>query len=424
MRDVVYGPRKKLSTLFRKTAYLSVSAPAKIRGAIQRNIAQHPLRKLALWLPTITDQLELGSACNHLSWYLGSHNKYSNNSPEVFILTPKFLCRRKPIVPDAQRNYLIRFPGFKIIEHGNCHLRDFDRILLWRAKDIYSPNIFRYIHKTYFVDSWFYNANEVGSYAKLIRETVDFGKKDVVNDLSRANFSRLISRWGGASTACVLGTGPSLIQVKDHNFDGLPVIVCNSIVKNRELLKQLKPAVICFADPVFHFSPSEYAATFRDDLIEMIEKYDTFIFTRQDMIGLLLRHYPQLQNRLIGVDGKSTYWRTPTPGCLNVHITANILTFLMIPAALTLSKRVLLAGNDGRKPEENYFWKHNPTTQYEGLMQTAFNTHPSFFRDRSYKKYYATHCKLLEQQLSTFEKNGAEFINITKSHIPALNRRT
>ena len=49
----------------------------------------------------------------------------------------------------------------------------------------------------------------------------------------------------------------------------------------------------------------------------------------------------------------------------------------MIPLGATLSKDLYILGCDGRKPDENYFWKHDKASQFSRLMQ-ELNFHPDF----------------------------------------------
>ena len=81
----------------------------------------------------------------------------------------------------------------------------------------------------------------------------------------------------------------------------------------------------------------------------------------------------------------------------------------MIPIAFALADRVEIPGCDGRRPSENYFWRHNARTQYsDELMGSAFEAHPAFFRDRDYGDYYDKHCQQLEEGLATGEAAGKE----------------
>ena len=49
-------------------------------------------------------------------------------------------------------------------------------------------------------------------------------------------------------------------------FYGYINIICNSMVKNKSLLKHINPQLLVFADPVFHMSHNEYAEEFRQNL--------------------------------------------------------------------------------------------------------------------------------------------------------------
>ncbi len=67
---------------------------------------------------------------------------------------------------------------------------------------------------------------------------------------------------------------------------------------------------------------------------------------------------------------------------------------------------------------------HNAEVQYsDDLMRSAFDAHPSFFRDRNYGRYYEQHCEQLETMLSRAESEGHRFRSVTPSEIPALKRR-
>jgi hypothetical protein len=96
----------------------------------------------------------------------------------------------------------------------------------------------------------------------------------------------------------------------------------------------------------------------------------------------------------------------------------------MLPAAFALGERVDVAGSDGRESGERYFWKHNTATQYtDDLMESAFEAHPAFFRDRDYKDYYVHHCHQLEEFIAVAEARGKTVRSATPSYIPALQRR-
>ena len=237
---------------------------------------------------------------------------------------------------------------------------------------------------------------------------------------------RLSSLRAAGNSAFVLATGPSARMVDPDAVTADIRISCNSVVRDHDLLRALKPNVICFGDPVFHYGPSRYAATFRRDLLRAVDETDALLVTPELWAGLLLAHAPELAERLIILRFRKGEmpWHWPTQERMTVRLTANILTNSMLPMAFALAESVEIAGCDGRHPDENYFWKHNTRTQYsDELMVTAFDAHPAFFRDQDYSDYYDLHCQQLEELLAAGEKVGKRATGVTPSYIPALTSR-
>jgi len=224
----------------------------------------------------------------------------------------------------------------------------------------------------------------------------------------------------------VLATGPSARLVDPESISSEVRISCNSVVRDVDLLRALRPNVICFVDPVFHYGPSRYAAAFRRDLLRAVEETDAVLVTLELWAGLLLAHHPQLAERLVTLrvlKGKAG-WPWPTPERMTVRSASSVLTTAMLPIAFALTDRVEIAGCDGRHPSENYFWKHNARTQYsDDLMKSAFDTHPAYFRDRHYGDFYDHYCQQIEELLTAAEDAGKRAIGTTPSYIPALSRR-
>lgn len=243
---------------------------------------------------------------------------------------------------------------------------------------------------------------------------------------SPAASERLFALGGPGTSAMVLATGPTARLVDADEVDAEVRIVCNSAVRDRDLLRTLKPNVICFGDPVFHYGPSRYAAAFRQDLLHAVRDTDAVIVTFDLWAGALLTHHPELWERVVILrpqKGKPP-WHWPSPDRMTVRMTANVLTCGMLPIAFALSDHVRIAGCDGRAPEDNYFWRHNARTQYsDELMGTVFDAHPAFFRDRDYADYYDEHCRQLEELLTAGEAAGKCATAVTPSYIPALRRR-
>ena len=257
------------------------------------------------------------------------------------------------------------------------------------------------------------------------------GYRDLRQDLCPSNlpdastsYARL-ARLRVSASAVVIGTGPSAAAVGDVGEYGNR-IVCNSAVRDKSFLQQVQPTLIAFCDPVFHLGPSTYASAFRQDLLEAAEMFpDSLIATTRDWGDVLFAHLPMLKDRVVVLDSRDQVsWGWPQNGSMFAKSTGNVLTKIMLPLAFSLADRVAVAGCDGRKPSENYFWRHNQRTQYsQGLLNDVFTAHPSFFRDRNYADYYSDHCEELEQLCAEAERSGKTVRALTSSHIPAMRAR-
>jgi hypothetical protein len=236
---------------------------------------------------------------------------------------------------------------------------------------------------------------------------------------------RLNAHGGPQQSAFVLATGPSALEIDLSTVVADVRITCNSAVRDLERIEKFRPHMITFMDPVFHFGPSRYAAAFRRDVVRAAEKVDALVVCGDTFAGPLLNLEPSLRDRLVVLPHQEGGpWRWPTERNPTMRQAGNVLTGLMLPLALMLADEVLIAGADGRQPTENYYWKHNPALQYSGdLMQTVFDTHPAFFRDRDYEDYYDEHCANLEALIQLGEGNGKTVRGVTSSWIPALRSR-
>lgn len=242
------------------------------------------------------------------------------------------------------------------------------------------------------------------------------------HDPGAARDERLSQHRAGAS-AFVMGTGPSAALVDPAAVTAEVRILCNSAVRNVDLLTRLRPTHVVFADPVFHFGPSSYAAAFRDDLRAALAHGDFQVVVPEHSASLLLAHLPEVGDRLLALPTGGD-WNIPSPADPRVRDSGNILTLFLLPLAFALADHVDVAGCDGRQPVENYFWKHNPGTQYsQQLMDDVFEAHPGFFRHRSYTDYYDRHTAQLEELIRIGEARGKTVRGTTPSWIPALSSR-
>jgi hypothetical protein len=379
--------------------------------------------------------------------------RYGSDSPATIVATPmvrhrdqlrELMSRAQWYLPDANapvsipcnRKLLNWVSGSEISETtggGAARVRLFSaaeanrstgqQLLVWRW-----PHCFLLLGRRApftIVDPWFYSTVESVAWARLNYRFMPQAKRDALRHLSQDNFARCLHRWAGAQQAFVFATGPSLEHATSIDIGECDVrIVCNSIVRNAQLLSHIRPSILVFADPVFHFGPSRYAATFRDHAVAAIARHDCFCVVPEAQMGLLLAHFPQVEHRLIGMPlRRKSAWNFPSEDRFYVRDTGNILTTLMLPLASALARQVPILGADGRARGERYFWRHSTQSQFGELMNSAVEAHPSFFRDRIYARYYRTHCRELEHQLAYGERKGVRYLAVTPSHIPALAAR-
>lgn len=237
-------------------------------------------------------------------------------------------------------------------------------------------------------------------------------------------FGRLAKKLGRFSRSYLMATGPSVWRYKLFNYEGAISIVCNSVILDDDLMAKVKPKFLVFADPIFHFGPSQYAAAFRKRLREAAQRYDFTIVIPFKYYGLLTSTIPELRDRTIAVPfAKDRHFNFDLCSDFEVKTTANILTLLLIPLAATFSDEINILGCDGRPlDEDKYFWRHNQNTQINDKMANIREVHPAFF-EIDYNDYYLEHCGTLEGQLSHGERLGKFFISLGFSHIPALKSR-
>jgi len=369
--------------------------------------------------PMIKDQKELIEIVNKLAW---AFPKKDNLSIEILVSEDLENLDFKLIesVPN-QRNYLNNDISHIVLtsKSSNSDLR-----LCIDAKALLKSNPLN-LYKVDILDKNFFSTNEGGLLQSSYYLTLSNIEKEELEQLSKENYTSMMKLNHQKEKAYCFVTGPSFDRYKEFSYeeDSFKVI-CNSTVKNDDFLDYIGgPDVLTFADPVFHFSPSEYSAVFRDEVMKVYNKYKPFIIVPEYTVALLLAHYPELKDRIIGMKDKKGDFNFPTTNKLWIKSSANILTLYMLPIASAIANDINIIGADGRDPNEKYFWKHSSSAQFDDLMQTVFDTHPSFFRDRDYKDYYEEHCNFLNALIEYGESRGKKYNSLTSSYIPALKMR-
>ena len=237
-------------------------------------------------------------------------------------------------------------------------------------------------------------------------------------------FAGLCERLGRAERAYLVGTGPSARNALEHDLSDGIRIICNTVVLDDELMEHLRPQILTFADPIFHFGPSTYAQRFQSAVAEQARKHDFTVITTERYAPLLRAHLPEIANRVIGFRQGTASW--PDSFDLLAHAAVrphpNVLTMLMLPIAATVARSIGLIGFDGRDPRDEYFWRHGSTVQFDEELKDIRLVHPGFF-ELSYEDYYSDHVATVDRLFAVLEERCTEIRPMAESYIPALRRR-
>jgi glycosyltransferase involved in cell wall biosynthesis len=268
------------------------------------------------------------------------------------------------------------------------------------------------------------NQNESSIYIEISQDLLAF-EPELISE-NRAKFMRLVKRLGGRDSAYMFATGPSSQSYRKFQYDADSdiSIICNSVINDADMLAAVKPDILVFADPIFHFAWSSYAQAFRQKLLATARLHEFDIVIPIKYYPIFTFHVPELLDRVIGIPHyKDRGINLDLEREFYLHTQNNILTYLMLPIGASLAKNLFLIGCDGRPLEEDeYFWGHNQKTQFTGEMEAIQKAHPSFFKV-DYNEYYLAHCKQLENYAQAIESSGRRLYSMWGSHIPALSKR-
>ncbi|MCH8539400.1 MAG: hypothetical protein LAT58_01365 [Opitutales bacterium] len=163
--------------------------------------------------------------------------------------------------------------------------------------------------------------------------------KEATVSRTREQLNRCGDEFAGMDRAVIIGSGPSAKTYADFNYSGALTLVCNSVVADTELLDQIQPRVICFADPIFHFGPSRYAMDFRQRMREAFARHRPWIVVPLKYHRFLVERIPEIADRLIGLPhAHRMNFNINLRQGPQVKTTANILSYLLLPFAATFAR--------------------------------------------------------------------------------------
>ena len=110
---------------------------------------------------------------------------------------------------------------------------------------------------TRFDVDWRNTRNDGGQFAAAAHTLLSASRRFDPAEIAR--FKLRTAHLADAPVATLIATGPSARDVLAVDLDEGVRIVCNTAILDRSLMDHVRPHIVTFADPIFHFGPSTYA---------------------------------------------------------------------------------------------------------------------------------------------------------------------
>ena len=229
----------------------------------------------------------------------------------------------------------------------------------------------------------------------------------------------------------VFGTGPTLQDAYSRSFEDGFRVVCNTIVKDKNLWHHLNPDVFCAADAIYHFGQNIHAKTFRAAALARLKESDgSTIFVYPADFDLLVRsEFQEIESLLVPIPvGDHVTFDIELSRRFLLPAIGNVLNQLLIPLAMTLSKDIRLWGFDGRAPDDDGFWKNSGNHSYPELFNSIRVAHPAFFAElipagNESNYVESVHGDSLDRRLLAAESRGYTFTMLHRSWTKSLQSR-
>ena len=382
-------------------------------------------------VPSFSDVRDMADIFNRICWGLYGKDKFLVTYQQPSGLELKEDLSSFPI-PNSQVPFLTHsnvkyFRRVGSHENRASELNRVSQILIWKNILLEDPEFKLRLEKSILIDPYHWLNYEADQIASLQFSMLDSAEKTSLREESIRNYIQLLHRFSENQRVCLFLTGPSLPHiVTDIQLAQSVKIICNSMVKDQRMMRFIQPDILMFSDPAYHFGVSLYAEEFRHQVINALDQFPSLVcIVPESYLPLTQAYFRQYSSdRFIGIPLKESDTFN-IPGIQNFYTrkTGNILTQLMIPIAVRLSKQVDIYGADGRQSLDKGYWQHAPSAQLEGLLETINASHPSLGRDEDIGLYYKEHCDSLGELLDYGESLGFTFRTCTHSNIPALKKR-
>ena len=235
----------------------------------------------------------------------------------------------------------------------------------------------------------------------------------------------------GSRPVYLFGTGPSLQSASTRSFADGTVVVCNTIVRDRELWHHLAPDFLAAVDALYHFGHTPHARAFRADALRRLQESNgRTLFVYPALFDVIVRsEFKEVQSLLVPIPmGEHSDPTVDLTKRFNFPPLGNVLGDLLLPLGCTLSRDVRLWGFDGRAPTDSGFWSNSARQSYPELMPAMRDSHPAFFAGRIPKGNEVQYVKQvhgdhLEERFTEAERRGFQFRMLHPSWTPAFQKR-
>lgn len=249
---------------------------------------------------------------------------------------------------------------------------------------------------------------------------VQGGEDPSLLSASKAELMRQREFAGSLDQVALFGTGPSLAEALDRDHSRSFNIVCNTVIKNRDLVSRLSPKLLVASDAHFHFSYHRYSARFLADVVEFLEAGDASFFTFDKFAAFARRRIPSVAHRIFGIPAGRVKYGYDFDRDFRVYPGDSVLNMFLLPFACFLGERIELNGFTGRAPTDSYFWSHSELHQYVDLMDAVRQAHPAFFKNRDFGGYAGNVDSEIALRVSAGRDAGKTIASRTTSFYKAL----
>lgn len=353
---------------------------------------------------------------------------FSNNN-KLVLLVQDGHASKEPEIVDRLNFFLPSFSGnfVRIRTPFSRWLLNFGPLLIVGPVSGVVRFICRFRKFTYHVD---YDYNPLDGWA-WCQFSSDFGAHTPDLTASKQKFKTQISslQIHGYEHVYLFGTGPSLARAMDRDWGDGYRVVCNTIVRDKELWQHIDPHFVVAGDAIYHFGHTAFARSFRTDLRKRLLETDTFFLYPSMYHEIVSRELADVAEKLIPIPYSiSRRMHDDIHSDFSIPKVGNVLNQLLLPLGCTLAKDVCLWGFDGRAPDDKLFWSNSQKHSYPEHMQELQNAHPAFFNHyvpkenpESYVK--AVHGDSLDMSFVDAEAEGWRFRMLHDSYTPTLQKR-